>query len=137
MNQTPPELEMYSNMVDFLDGQIETISYPPSDKHKKKTWEVIYATLTYYLPHFHTSTKVVLTLLLISIEIYIISGSTPIAQWIDGAVEDIYGFVVHTIDWIVTLLEIIYYWIEDAIETVLEGMKTTVNQVKEFSETTK
>jgi hypothetical protein len=37
----------------------------------------------------------------------------------------------------VALLETIYYWIKDVIDTLLEGKKATVNFIKEFPETMK
>jgi phage-related protein len=127
--------------VEFLEGELENITLTrkqPKKKNKKnKRQSTICDSIVYCIEHFHTSTKALLALLLVSICIYVLVKATPVAGWIVEFFEDVYNFVADAINWVVELVEEIYSWIIDAIDELVDRVEKIVQFVKDFPETMK
>jgi phage-related protein len=138
MPTDPLELETFSSRVEFLEGELEnvavTLKNPTKKKNKKKS---LCDAIVYCIEHFHTSTKALLAILLVSICIFVLIKATPVAGWIVEFFEDVYTFVADAIDWVVELIEEIYSWIVDEMDTLIDGVSRTVQFVKDFPETMK
>jgi phage-related protein len=149
MIHSPLGLETFSQEVEQIEKTLSAAPSPSEEYQqflkvvklmnhalkleKNSLTKGLIGSLSSCLRHSHTTSKVILTVLLFSIGIYVLVQATPVAGWIVGFFEDVYNFVVDAIEWIVALIEEIYQWIVDAIDTLPVGVGTTVNFVKSFS----
>jgi hypothetical protein len=69
--------------------------------------------------------------------IFAFMNSIPVAGWMVSFLSGAVDFLVDSKDWRISIADQIFQWIGDAIDTLIDGSKTTVDIVKEILKTEK